>query len=215
MMTKTHRKKTAAMVGVALCSFTAPALAVPPPPSAVVDLGYTFIGLKPAQIEEGEGLEFLESDRRDMGFAITIGWRFTPHVAAEGTFFELGEGRYDVAVDDGGTLENATLGVRSSAVLLAVVGTWPIHDKLSVEGRAGAYLGKTETRVRGDRTGPLGSQSFNSLLGSDSSSGLAAGVAVVAAFTDTWGMRVGYDYLDKAFGENAGRISLGVRFNWP
>jgi hypothetical protein len=40
-------------------------------------------------------------------------------------------------------------------------------------------------------------------------------MSAVVAIDDTWAVRAGYDYLDGAFGEDAGRISLGVRFNWP
>jgi opacity protein-like surface antigen len=98
---------------------------------------------------------------------------------------------------------------------LSLAGTWPIHDRLSLEGRAGAFFGKTETRISGVITGGFGDQTFNNLLGSDSKVGLAAGVGAVAAINDTWAIRAGYDYLDTAFGKDAGRVSLGVRFNWP
>lgn len=214
MKSTMRRRGTAAMMGVALCAFAAQAFALPPPPYAVVDLAYSMIGLEAAGIEEA-GLQPSGSDRRDTGFAITLGWRFSPHLAAEGTFLELGEGKFDVAVQDGGPVSNAKIGVQSSGVLLSLAGTWPIHDKLSLEGRAGAFLGKTVTRASGVVTGPLGGQTFNNLLGSDSKAGLAAGIGAVAAFNDTWALRAGYDYLDGAFGKDAARVSLGVRFNWP
>jgi opacity protein-like surface antigen len=214
-MSTIRRSGTAAIVAVALCAFTAQAFALPPPPYAVVDLAHTQIGLEAAGIEEA-GLQPSGSDRRDTGFAITLGWRFSPHLAAEGTFLELGEGKFDAAVQNGGSVSNAKIGVRSNGVLLSLAGTWPVHDKLSLEGRAGAYLGKTETRASGVITGPLGNQTFsNSRLESDTKAGLAAGVGAVAAFNDTWAVRAGYDYLDGAFGKDAGRVSLGVRFNWP
>jgi opacity protein-like surface antigen len=200
------------MVGVALCAVTAQALALPPPPYVVVDIGRSSIGLDTTELEEA-GLQSSGSDRRDSGYAITLGWRFSPHLAAEAAFVDLGEG--NVAVEDGGPVSNATVAIQSTGVLLALTGAWPIHDKWSLEGRAGAYLGKTETRIRGVVTGPLGSQPINSLLGSDSKAGLAAGVGAVVAFSDAWALRLGYDYLDKAFGQDAGRASLGVRFNWP
>lgn len=209
-----RRRRAAALAGVAFCAFAAPALALPPPPYAVVDLGYSFIGLKAAGAGEA-GVQSSASDRRDTGLGITLGWRFSPHLAAEATFVQLGQGEYAVAVEDAGDVSNATVGVRSSGFLLSLAGTWPIHEKLSLEGRAGAYVGKTETRLRGVMTNPLGTRAFSNLLGSDSGAGLAVGVGAVAAFNDTWAMRVGYDYLDNAFGKDAGRVSLGVRFNWP
>ena len=202
------------MVGIALCAVTVPALALPPPPYVGFDIGRTSIGLDTAAIDEA-GLQSTGSDRRDSGYAITLGWRFSPYLAAEAAFTDLGEGKYTVAVDDGGTVSNATVRVQSTGVLLALAGTWPLHEKVSLEGRAGAYLGKNETRVRGVMTGPLGSQDFNNLLGSESKAGLAAGVGAVFALNDTWALRAGYDYMDKAFGKDARRISVGVRFNWP
>jgi opacity protein-like surface antigen len=212
MKSTVRRRRSLVLAGVTLCAVSAQALALPPPPYAVVDLGHSFIGLKSAG-SELPGVETLDSDRRDTGFGVTLGWRFSEHLAAEGSFLELGEASYDV--EDSGTVSDATVRVRSAGLLLSVAGTWPLHDKWSLEGRAGAYLGKNETRVRGVMSGPLGGSSFNSLVGSDSKVGLAAGVGVVTSFNDTWGMRVGYDYLDKAFGKNAGRVSVGVRFNWP
>jgi opacity protein-like surface antigen len=201
-----------AVLVVAPCAFTAQAFDLPPPPYAVVDLAYSQIGLDTAGIEEA-GLQPTGSDRNDSGFAITLGWRFSPHLAAEGTFLVLGEG--NVAVQDSDSVSNAQIRMQSNGVLLALAGTWPVHDKVSLEGRAGAFLGKTETRFSGVTTGPFGNQTFSSMLGSDSKAGLAAGVGAVAAFNDIWSVRAGYDYLDGAFGKDAGRISLGVRFNWP
>lgn len=212
MKNTARRTRSLVLAGVTLCGITAQALALPPPPYAVADLGHSFIGLKSA----GSGLtgvETLDSDRSDTGFGITLGWRFSPHLAAEGSFLELGEASY--AVGASGQVSDATVRVRSAGLLLSVAGTWPLHDKWSLEGRAGAYLGKNETRVRGSTSGPLGGGSFNSVVGTDSKVGLAAGVGVVTAFNERWGMRLGYDFLDKAFGKNAGRVSAGVRFNWP
>ncbi len=209
------RKTSRSTAACALCAFPALALAAAPPPYAVVDISHTTIGRDTAGVEDA-GVQTTDSDRRDTGYGITLGWRFTPHLAAEGSFLEMGEGRYDVAVQSGGTVSNATIRVRSSGVLLSLAGTWPVHDRLSLEGRAGAYLGKTETRLRGSMSNPLvGNQTFNNLLDSDSKVGLAAGVGAVAALSERWALRLGYDHLDTAFGADAGRASLGVRFNWP
>lgn len=201
------------MMGLAICAFPAQALASSPP-YAGLDIGYSLIGLQAGGVDE-PGVEFASSDRRDTGYAITLGWRFSPQLAAEGTFIEAGEARFDLAAVDGAPVSNATIRVRSSGVVLSLAGNWPLHDSLSLEGRAGAYIGKTETRVRGMATSPLGGRPINSLVGSDSKVGLTAGIAALVAFNETWALRAGYDYLDKAFGKDAGRISLGVRFNWP
>lgn len=214
MMSTTRRKGTAAIAGIALCAVAARVDALPPPPYAVFDIGQSLIGRESSGIDEA-GVQSVGSDRRDTGYAFTLGWRFSPHLAAEGSFAELGEARYTLAVENGGPVSNPTVRVRSSGVMLSLAGTWPIHERWSLEGRAGAYLGKTETRLRGTVTHPLGSQAINNLVGSESRVGLAAGVGAVAAINDTWALRVGYDYLDTAFGKHAQRIAVGVRFNWP
>jgi opacity protein-like surface antigen len=129
-----------------------------------------------------------------------------------GHFLDLGEARFDVEVPSGGLVSNARIRVQSFGMLVSLAGTWPINEKLSVEGRAGAYFGKTDTRASGVVSGSLG---YDNLLGSESSVGLALGVGAVAAFNDTWAVRAGYDFVDGAFEKDAQRISLGVRFNWP
>lgn len=62
---------------------------------------------------------------------------------------------------------------------------------------------------------PAPSESLSIELGSDSSTGFTAGAGIVAAVTDMWAVRLGYDYFDKAFNRDADRLSLALRFNWP
>lgn len=209
-----RRAKPAALTAAAISALTTQAFAVPPPPYAVVDLSYSRFGLDTAEIEEA-GIQPTERDRSATGFAVTIGWRFTPYLAAEGAFLELGEAKFDVAVPGDPSVSATRIRMRSSGVLLALAGTWPVHDKLSLEGRAGAFVGRTQTRISGMMAGPFGSRPFTNQLGSDSRTGLAGGISAVFSVDDTWALRAGYDYLDGAFGEDAGRISLGLRFNWP
>lgn len=211
MIRTTRRNRPAATMLAALCAVTAPAFALPPPPYAVLDISRSQAGLDASSIEEA-GFQPTGRDRSATGFGITIGWRFTPHLAVEGAFLDLGEARFDIADQVSPPVSNARIGVQSSGVLLALAGTWPVHDRLSLEGRAGAYIGKTENRAKGSVTGSL---AFNNLIGSDSSTSLAVGIGAVASLSDTWALRAGYDHVDKAFGKDARRISFGVRFNWP
>ena len=211
MIRKMRRKKTAATTAIVLFAIAAPAFALPPPPYAVFDVGRTQLGLKSSDIQDA-GFQPTGSDRSATGFGITLGWRFTPNLAVEGGFFDIGEGRFDIESQGIPPVSNVKLGVQASGVLLALAGTWPVHERLSLEGRAGAFIGKTETRVKSGTGGGLG---LNSLVGSESRTGLAAGIGAVASLNDTWALRAGFDYIDKAYGKDARRISLGVRFNWP
>lgn len=204
---------SAAAMAAALCAFSSQSLAAAPP-YAGFDIAQASIGLKASGLED-DGFQTAGSDRRDLGYAITLGWRFSPSLAAEASFMEIGEASYDVLVNNGSGLSDATVKVRSSGILFALAGTWPLLDRLALEGRAGTYIGKTETRVKALLSGQLGNQNLNQLVGSDTKLGLAAGIAAVGTINDTWSMRLGYDYIDKAYGADASRISLGVRFNWP
>ena len=214
-MKNTHsRGKLVVIVGTLLGAFAAQASGQSLPPYVQLEIGQAQIGLKASDIEE-PGLGLSGGDRSDLGYAITLGWRFTPQLAVEGSFVQLGEGKYTIDSVDGDAITNARLKVRSRGVLLSVAGSWPLGERVTVEGRAGAYLGRNETRVSGVLTNPLGSQSFNSLLGTDSKTGLAAGVGATFALSETWGLRAGYDYIDSAFGKDASRVALAVRYNWP
>lgn len=214
MKNSIHRSKTAMIIGALLGTFAAQASAQSLPPYVQLEIGKSQIGLKASDIEE-PGLDLSGGDRSDLGYAITLGWRITEQLAVEGSFVQLGEGKYDIDEVDGDQITDARLKVRSRGVLFSLVGNWPLSDLVTLEGRAGIYLGKNETRVSGVLTNPLGSQSFNSLLGTDSKTGLAAGVGATFALSETWGLRAGYDYVDTAFGKDAGRVSVGVRYNWP
>lgn len=211
-MTSTLRRKgTAAIWGIGLCAIAAQASALPPPPYAVAELAYSFIGLDASEVEDA-GLEPTGRDRRATGYGITLGWRFSDHLGAEATFLDLGEARFNVADPGGGLVSNAKIGVQSYGMVISLAGTWPVNERLSLEGRAGAFIGKTETRASGFVTGNLG---YSSLLGSESSAGLAAGLGAVAAFNDRWALRAGFDYIDGAFEKDSRRIAVGIRFNWP
>jgi opacity protein-like surface antigen len=206
-----HWMKPSAMAAMALCAFAPRAFALPPPPYAVVDISRSKAGLDASSVEE-TGVLVTGRDRSATGFGITLGWRFTEYLAAEGGFHYLGQASF--AIEDLGTppLSNARLTVQTSGMQLALAGNWPVHERLSLEGRAGVFFGRTETRTRAQVTGNLG---FNSLLGTESRAGLTAGVGAVAAINESWALRAGFDYYEKAFGKDARRIGLGVRFNWP
>lgn len=206
-------KGAAAIVGAAFCAITTGALALPPPPYVVADMGYTHMGQKSSGFEElgpqsGGG-------RNVTGFAVMAGWRFTEHLAAEGGFMDLGEGKFSIVIPEGSSVLNAHVGVESRGMVLSLAGTWPINEKLSVEGRGGAYFGKTKARLRGEEMTTFGTRKINQRLASDSRTGLLVGLGAVYAVNETWAVRAGFDYLDKAFGKDAGRLSVGVRYNWP
>lgn len=195
-------------------AFAPAALALPPPPYAVFDIGMSRPGLK-APSEPLVGVTDTRRDNRTTGWGITLGWRFSEHLAVEGAYLQLGEARLRATVADELDVTDARYRVATRGALVAMAGTLPVHERVALEGRAGFYWGSTETRFSGRTSGPLGDQKFNYKLDTDSKIGLAVGVGAVFGFNETWGMRVGFDFLDKALGKDAKRASVGVRFNWP
>lgn len=214
-MTLTSRCiQAAGTLALTLCAFAPRALALPPPPYAVFEFSANRPELDAPQTAtppvRGTG-----RDRSTTGWGFTLGWRFTDHLAVEGSYIQLGEARFGVDIEEGSPVTSARLHVGSRGSLLAMAGTWPVHEKVSLEGRAGFYWGTTETRYKGTTASPLGQGEFNMRLDSETKLAPAVGVGAVVAFSEMWGMRVGFDYLDKAFGKDATRAAIGVRFNWP
>jgi opacity protein-like surface antigen len=214
MKTITIRRGTAAIAGLALCAVTSLAVAAPPP-YVVVDIGSSRLGLKTDAIEDA-GFTTRDHDEKSGGFSFTLGWRFTENIAIEGGFYELGRGRF-TAVDPGSEFgDPARIRAGSTGVMLSVAGSLPVHERVALEARVGTYISKTQiSDNRVFTTNPAFGQAVRSVVGSKTQTGLAAGVGAVVSLNERWALRGGYDYLDKAFGTDAKRYSLGVRFNWP
>jgi opacity protein-like surface antigen len=208
-----------------LASLLAPALASADPqlfgPYVEAGAGKTRFDLQKAGLDYWSEVsaEASSLDRRGAGYSVALGFRFSPYLAFEAAYLDLGRTTY--LVEDNGASARLDLGSKGPA--LSLIGSWPINKMFSVEGRAGLYFSDVDigtTLLAGVIAG-LG------LLEGESGGGnpgwlLGAGAA--AALGDHWSLRAGYDYFDgKAAGlrhpmlgseldSRAGRWSLTLRY---
>lgn len=152
-------------------------------------------------------------DKSDTGYSFAVGYQFTPFVAVEAAFVQLGKVRYaaDVTVDQGGGPIDLTTGFnfKSSGPALSVAGTWPVGPSLALDARAGAFFAKTKVSVFATD----GTTSETDSLGSEEDTSLLLGVGATWALTPNLGVRLGYTRFDKAVaGEgDADNLALGIR----
>jgi opacity protein-like surface antigen len=155
-------------------------------------------------------------DKKDMGFAFAVGYQFTPNVAVEAAYVQLGEVGYeaDVTVDDGGGPVDLTTGFdfKSSGPAVTLVGIWPVGPSFSLDARAGAYFSKTKVSVFASD----GVSSQSDSLGSEEDTSLLLGVGATWSMTPNLGLRFGYTRINKALaGEgDADSLSLGLRISF-
>lgn len=191
-------------------------------PYVQLDLGTTRFDVRKTALDEWSEVpaEASSLDKSDIGYSLAAGFRFSPYLAIEAAYLDLGRYSYRVE-DEEGTVE---LGFGSRGPALSVIGTWPINDTWSLEGRAGAYLGKS--KLRGWVSLALDPDDGLELEGSGGSdAGLLLGAGIVATFSGNWAVRLGYDYIDEAAAvpetelgpgvkSSAGRVSLGIRYRF-
>lgn len=152
-------------------------------------------------------------DKTDTGYSFAVGYQFTPYVAVEAAFVQLGKVSYeaDVAVDQGGGPLDLTTGFnfKSSGPALSVAGTWPVGPSLTLDARAGAFFARTKVSVFASD----GATTETDSLGSEKDTSLLLGVGASWALTPNLALRLGYARFDKAVaGEgDAGNLSLGIR----
>jgi opacity protein-like surface antigen len=160
-------------------------------------------------------------DRSGAGYALAFGVRFSPLLAIEVGYVDLGKTTY--LVEDNGAAARLDLGSKGPTVSL--IGSWPINDVFSVEGRAGLYFSDVDlgtTILAGALVG-LGALEGES-GGADP--GWLIGAGAAASFGDHWSVRAGYDYFDgKAAGlkhpllgteleSRAGRWGVSLRYSF-
>jgi OmpA-OmpF porin, OOP family len=158
-------------------------------------------------------------DRGDTGYALAVGFRFSPYLAIEAGYLDLGKTTY--LVEDNGAAARLDLGSKGPAV--SVIGSWPITEVFSVEGRAGVYFSDVDL----ESTIVFGTLAALGILEGESGGanpGWLLGAGAAASFGKRWSIRAGYDYFDgKAAGlrhpllgteleSRAGRWSVSLRY---
>lgn len=186
---------------------------------AEADVGTTSVDLKKAELDEWIEVPTSASslDKSDIGYGLAVGYRFSPYFGVEAGYLDLGKSSYKLE-DEEAALD---LDLRSRGPALSLVGTWPINDIWSLEGRAGAYFGKSKLSA----SITDGVDSLQMSLDSESHTSLLLGAGIVASFGERWSARLGYTWIDTAakvrdeeidadWKGSGSRISLGLRYSF-
>lgn len=188
-------------------------------PYVTADVGMTRFNVRKARLDDWSEVPSGASnlDRNDFGYSLAAGFRFSPHLAVEAAYLDMGRSSYLVE-DKGGV---ARLGFRSRGAAAAVLGAWPINHTLTLEGRAGLYLGKSKLKLR-DSVSASPDAWLEGTGGGNPALLLGTGIALSSGAH--WAVRLGYDYLngnaiairnpdlDAGMDSSAGRLSLGIRY---
>jgi OOP family OmpA-OmpF porin len=153
-------------------------------------------------------------DDSDSGYGFVAGYRFTPHLAVEGGYLNLGNLKYRSRVSGNidGVPSDAAFNVDSetSGIAVSALGVWPLSYRWEVYGRAGVlFASNTATLFYADVIGAArGEFSENSIDG-------MAGVGTSLSFLEIYDFRVEYqrvfDAGDEATGEgDVDMISVGI-----
>lgn len=120
-------------------------------------------------------------DKSDTGYKLQVGYQFTPYVAVEGGYVDLGKEKYS-ATFTGGT---ASATGKATGWNIDAVGILPINDSFSVFGKLGLIDAKVD--LSATATGPGG----------------AATASVSSTdWKGTWGVGAGYN-INKTVGLRA------------
>lgn len=148
------------------------------------------------------------------GYGFYGGYRFTPHLAVEGGYFNLGSFKYRSRVNGtiGGLPSAGAFNYdgETSGITVAALGVWPMSYRWEIYGRAGAlFASNTASVYYADVQGPARTEF------SENSVDLLAGIGTSFNFLEIYDLRLEYqrvfDAGDEAIGEgDADTISIGI-----
>jgi opacity protein-like surface antigen len=155
-------------------------------------------------------------DKSNAGFSLAVGYQITQNIAVEAAYLDLGRVSFDASgtVDGGeGAVSEFAIGAgfKSKGPSLSVVGSWPINEMFSIDGRIGAYKGKT----KGDLSVSVDAEGEEGVVASDKNTSMLLGVGATWSLTETIGVRLGYTRIQDAVAErDVDRFALGLRFSF-
>lgn len=171
--------------------------------AAALLLGMTGPVLAQAYIGAGAGMTTIDfcdefaapgvsCDDGDTGLKIFGGYKFSPNLAVEGAWVDLG----DVTLSSG--IGSASVG--TDGLEVAAVGIWPINPKWNVFGKLGLYMWDASV-----------STGFGSV--SEDGTDLMFGFGGTWNFAERISLRAEWERFDLD-GEDADFLSVGVQFNF-
>jgi hypothetical protein len=218
------RVAAAAAVAVMLMSAARGVAAAEPGIYFGADIGTSTVGTRTsalnaggAAILSGAGLTPValdtRTDKNAISPGVTWGYRFSPKLATEITVLNLGKATWkaDGTASSGPTTSdgNAALKIKSTGPAVSALGSWPVNESFSVDGRVGAFFFWTKAEE---------SYTFGLHRGSTADNqhdaGLFAGIGGTWNITRHTAVRAGYTFFKNAIdGEDANRIAAGFTYS--
>lgn len=153
-------------------------------------------------------------DDSDAGYGFVAGYRFTPHLAVEGGYLNIGNLKYRSRVSgniDGVPSDGAfNVDSETAGIALSALGVWPMSYRWEIYGRAGVlFASNTATLYYEDIVGAARGEF------SENSVDALAGIGTSLSFLEIYDFRVEYqrvfDAGDEATGEgDVDMISVGI-----
>jgi hypothetical protein len=162
---------------------------------------------------EGSDVSVLDSnfDRNDTGWSLVLYGAHKEHLGMEVGYMKLGTMSWEgmLGVDDGAgqTQLPVNVGIKSRGWTASALGIWALNERVQLEGRVGAYFGKSKTFAAspGDNTGAV------RISDKDSSISAMLGGNVVFAVGKSSALTLGYTWFNDVAGKSLGRASVGYR----
>ncbi len=167
-----------------------------------------------------EGLDVLDLasdlDKKDTGFEFAVGYQVSERFAIEAAYIDLGKSAYTASgtVTDGGegTADFAVdLSVKPRGPAVSLVGSMPLNDTFSLDGRIGAMFSKNKVSGGGSVDG----SDIPSLSGTDSKTGTLVGVGATWAVSSSVAVRLSYTRFNNVFEtSDYNQFALGLKFSF-
>jgi OmpA-OmpF porin, OOP family len=156
-------------------------------------------------------------ERDDSNWSAHVGYMFTPYFGLEAGYLDLGTLKYQATATEtsyfGASPVAVRLDISSRGPILAIPAVLPLTEAWEIDGRVGAYEGRTNT----DYFSRVGTGTTSGSM-PETSTSLLLGVGTAYAFALHWSLRVGFTYLnhleDKLFDSNFNvkLVSAGVSY---
>lgn len=159
----------------------------------------------------------------DTGYKLGAGYQFTPNIAVEGAYVDLGKATYSYNAT--GTLggnngtAHASGDVKVSGINFSLVGTLPIASDISLFGKVGMFVGEAKATLNGSASAGAASVTVNNAGGTKSQSATSYGIGASYNITQQISLRAEYEEFDlkgiSATGDpKASLLSVGVGYKF-
>lgn len=160
----------------------------------------------------GSNVNVLESrfDRSDSGWSLVLWGIQEGHFGMELGYQKLGTMSWEgvlAAEGDGQAQLPVEIGISSRGWSGSAMAVWAFNDRVQLEGRAGAYFGKSKTFA----SFPVEGVGAVGISSKDSSISPMLGANVVFFAARHAALNLGYTWFNDVAGKNLGRLSLGAR----